>query len=105
MSALVLNFKSMAIQEESSIILLLPIQEVFQKVDKCRLIDYALLGKRMKIVRIRKRLHKFELELKARETRIVVLFGRRRWWRAKGNRSVADRARVRRRHAARVGLG
>ena len=50
-------------QDESSVVFLLPIKQIFQIVDEGGLVEDALLGQGVEIERVRQSLHKLEFEL------------------------------------------
>ncbi len=63
-------------QDKTSVVLLLPIQQIFQEVDKGWLIQDTLLSERMEVEGVGKRLHKLQLELEARTVGSPSIRGR-----------------------------
>ena len=64
------------LQNEPSVVLLLPILQVLQEVYKGWLIQNALLSERVEVERISKRLHELQLKLEARSVGTPNISGR-----------------------------
>ena len=67
--------EGVGLHDEASVVLLFPILQVLQEVDKRRLVQDSLLGQRVKIERICEGLYEFELELEARPIRTPCIRG------------------------------
>lgn len=54
--------KSVRVVDESCVVLVLPILQIFQEIYESWLVQNPLLSERMQVERIRERLHEFEFE-------------------------------------------